>query len=378
MKILLPPESQQPPLYCHAADDGSEKSHCGVLQKEQAIAGKKSRIMVFVPSEFVLTLEVKLPSGNRRELLKALPYLVEEQLADDLHSVIISHEKLRPGQKIVCWVVSQSLMQQWAEQLAELGISTYQCFPDFCLLPVPEAAQSVELLLGQRLLQRSGIYRGYAIHADSAAAFTALKEQQSEHKAGNRLEWADAQELLQQQPAVWPDFSLRIPPSAQSKAAHSGARWWPAVAVLLLAILLYTASELWAIHALNARQQQTEAQIESLFFSTFPHIKRLQDAEFQATQALRQLQGGSSNKPSLFFSVFYPLADFLRQHRDMRISSLQFRNAQLRVQVEAANLASIEALQKAISKQTGQPVKLLSASRKGKAMSGRLLIGEAS
>lgn len=111
-------------------------------------------VVVLVPTEEVFITSAALPGKNRKKLLKAVPYVVEDQLVDeidDLHFAL-SQQAIH-GQYLVA-AVENRLMQYWDTALRAAHLHTEVLVPD--ILALLDASDSWTVLLEpERALVRS-------------------------------------------------------------------------------------------------------------------------------------------------------------------------------------------------------------------------------
>ena len=120
---------------------------------------------ILVPTESVLLLAVELPLPSRAKRLEALPFAVEDRIADSLDAVhLVLGAELTPGRYLV-GVVRHELMEAWIERAEAAGLGHAAMVPDALALPVPpEGGWSVDLD-GNRAVVRSGDGTGFACPA---------------------------------------------------------------------------------------------------------------------------------------------------------------------------------------------------------------------
>ncbi len=117
-------------------------------------AAHGAHVVVLIPSEEVFLSNVTLPGKNRKKLLKALPYAVEDQLVDnveDLHFALGTHSE--NGQFLVA-AVDQKLMDYWDQAFKAATISVDTIVPDVSALLASSDDWTI-LLEPDRALMRS-------------------------------------------------------------------------------------------------------------------------------------------------------------------------------------------------------------------------------
>jgi len=102
-------------------------------------------IRLMIPGDTVLLTSAKVPSKNRRQIIQAVPFIVEEELAtdvDDLHFAIGDRDS---DGMVQVGVVDHSQLRFWIDQLNEAGLSPDLARVDSILVPYQEGGISVFL-----------------------------------------------------------------------------------------------------------------------------------------------------------------------------------------------------------------------------------------
>ncbi len=127
--------------------------------------------VVLVPTEAVLLLAVDLPLASASQRRAALPFAVEDRIADPLDTVhIVLGQAIRP-QTYLAAVVRHDLMAEWVAILAAAGLSHARIVPDALALPVPPVGSWNIMGDGDRIVARTDSGTGFAV---PAARFAAL------------------------------------------------------------------------------------------------------------------------------------------------------------------------------------------------------------
>jgi general secretion pathway protein L len=118
---------------------------------------------VLVPSESVLLLRVALPLASRAKRIEALPYAIEDRIADPIEAVHIALGAEVAPQTYLVAVVRHAQMAAWVEAAELAGLSHAAMIPDSLTLPVPEAGEWCAEVQDGRVLVRSGDGTGFAV-----------------------------------------------------------------------------------------------------------------------------------------------------------------------------------------------------------------------
>ncbi len=120
--------------------------------------------VVLVRTEHVLIMTVELPPlANPTRRRAALPYAIEERIAEPLDAVHIALGSEIAPNTFLAGVVRHELMRQWVLRLAEAGLEQATLVPDALSLPIPGPDSWSVDLAGERALVRSADATGFAM-----------------------------------------------------------------------------------------------------------------------------------------------------------------------------------------------------------------------
>lgn len=140
----------------HVRGDALIDAHEGIVSPTDIVA---------VPAEEVLVLAIDLPLSTRRQRLDALPFAIEDRIADPLTAVHLSLGAEIAPQRHLVGVVHHEVMRRWLAILAAGGLERAALVPDALLLPRPaEGGWTIRVDAG-RALVRSGDGGGFALQA---------------------------------------------------------------------------------------------------------------------------------------------------------------------------------------------------------------------
>lgn len=128
------------------------------------IADRGGPATMLVPAESVRLLVVDLPLSGAARRLAALPFAVEDRIAEPLDAVHLAlGTELEPRRYLVA-VVAHATMAAWVEAAEASGLGHAALVPDALALPRPEAGWIVEHAAG-RALVRAADGTGFAVPA---------------------------------------------------------------------------------------------------------------------------------------------------------------------------------------------------------------------
>ena len=129
---------------------------------------KGRKVTVLVDSADVRLYRHYMPTKPSRQILKALPYMLEDDLAEDIEKLhFATGESGFDKDKNQYWIdlaiVNKALVSQWLEALAGAGIQCKVMLPEILCLPMVEGADQVGIELGNNWLIRSSQWQGSSL-----------------------------------------------------------------------------------------------------------------------------------------------------------------------------------------------------------------------
>ncbi|WP_437881248.1 type II secretion system protein GspL [Pseudomonas sp. LRF_L74] len=332
---------------------------------------------LILPVEAVTVCAVTLPTTKARLLQKALPFAVEELLAEDVEAFHLAvGEALGDGRYRV-YAVHRAWLEGW---LALCDGNRPQRIEVDADLLAGEGSQV--LCLDQRwLLGGDGdvrmalapedwpALRAYspAPHSLHAVAGLVLDEQAGErHDIDHPLLWLAG---------LPPRGNLAQGTFARCDDSSGLERWYPVAAVLGVWLVLQLGFNLVQGWQLRKEAARYAASSEALYRELFPDDARLINLRAQFDQHLSEAQGSAGNR--LLGLLDQAATAISAEGVQVRVEQLDF-NAQrgdLAFNLHAGDFATLERLRTRLQ-DAGLAVDMGSASREDSGVSTRLVIGE--
>jgi general secretion pathway protein L len=120
---------------------------------------------VLVPTEAVRLIAVDLPLANRAKRLAALPFAVEDMIAEPIDSVHLAIGAEIAPKRYLVGVVRHDRMAEWIVRIEDAGLDHAALVPDALALPRPAEGEWAVDLGAARAVVRSGDGTGFAIPA---------------------------------------------------------------------------------------------------------------------------------------------------------------------------------------------------------------------
>lgn len=308
---------------------------------------------VLVPAAAMTLTSVHLPEKGQRQALKALPFMLEEALADDVDAMHFTVGP-RDGDALSVVAVAHEQMQTWLSCLTEAGFKVKRIVPDCLALPLQEC-QWAAMNFGNELLLRTGLASGQSLPLPwLPIALEQLKPAQGEVSVASytemQLEGVELKPQSLELPMLVLARGILHAPVNLLSGVYTPKReyskqlmmWKSAAIVIAIACVLALVNKGLTIHQVNGQVADLKAQSESIYQQVIPGNSRIVNLRSQMESQLRALQGQGSGAE--FFAMLDGLQDAFKQVPELKPNSLRFESArnEIRMQVSAKNYAQIE------------------------------------
>ncbi|MGI2066894.1 type II secretion system protein GspL [Shewanella sp. MF08487] len=308
---------------------------------------------VLVPAAAMTLTSVHLPEKGQRQALKALPFMLEEALAEDVDAMHFTVGP-RDGDALSVVAVAHEQMQTWLSCLTEAGLKVKRIVPDCLALPLQEC-QWAAMNFGNELLLRTGLASGQSLPLPwLPIALEQLKPAQGEVSVASytemQLEGVELKPQSLELPMLVLARGILHAPVNLLNGIYTPKReyskqlmmWKSAAIVIIIACVLALVNKGLNIHQINAQVADLKAQSESIYQQVVPGNSRIVNLRSQMDSQLRALQGQGSGAE--FFTMLDGLQDAFKQVPELKPNSLRFESArnEIRMQVSAKNYAQIE------------------------------------
>lgn len=351
---------------------------------------RPSTLMVLLPDSVCSRLIVPIPGARREKALQALPFALEDMVADDLSQLypVLAERPLSPGRWPVL-LVDIDVRTRVLDALNHLDLVPQQLVAMADTLPQPEAGEFsvwVDPVQGH-ISVLTGAHEGMALaplpgrnaaeqlaewlprmaHAPQRVVFHVSLEQPAQWPQGIEFasmaapDWAQWHQLWQA------GLEQNRPLSAITSAKavldqHWQRRWWW-VGAAVLAVLVLTLIGQWIeISQMNRQTERLQAQITQDFHAALPQVSRMVNARVQLQQALDQRAGAGQDAfmPTL---VAFGSAYQAVKPKDARlaIKSIRYEDKQLTVELTARNYEVLQQLLERLKTDGGTDVSQIDA-----------------
>jgi general secretion pathway protein L len=367
-------------------------------------------VIVLVPATTVLTTAVNIPVKGGSRLRAALPFALEEQLADDIEDLHFAAGTRRDSGQVPVAVVAHEQMSEWLEQLDAAGLSASRIVPEnYGLARIPG---TMSLLAAEdQIIFNDGADNEFVMQgakpSDALAVAGALEESDNEdHAPGHLLvycsqgdeerfqhDWnALRHELASVDINLLPDGVL--PRLAVTVAAGNGInllqgrygakteigalfRPWRYAAVLFLTLgVLVFGGKVADYYRLTQEEVALKAQFAQVYQSIRPNDQREVVDPVATVNSVRRGLGAPTALQVLLPSLLQ-LGQAVQQNQTAKIEAISYRAGVIDVRLTAPDVATLDKIQKAVSSSGRFSAAIQSTDQVGEKINSRIQIREA-
>ena len=336
---------------------------------------EQHKVTVLLDSTNVHLNHVQLPTSNRQKMLRAIPYALEEQLAEDIEDFHFVIGKTDSHYGTAVAGIRKDIIDKLIATFHQAGITIDAIIPDAICSPVAPDQWSV-LLHGDKALVQFEALIGTVIDTVNLPLLLKASLEQTENKpekiACFHLDGEQPDSALKQidsdveiiniayntHPLVvfCGEYSkakslnlLQGKYKPRRKSSGHWYRWRLAASLAAVWLLLYLGINLFELNRLEARNSEMTAQIESIYKRSFPGSKRIINPRVQMEQKLNELRGGGGPQGSQFLALLTDSVTVITNQKDIQAQSIDFRNNRMDIGLTGTNLQSVETLNKQLN-----------------------------
>lgn len=384
--------------------------HRGPLESLKDFA-RQRRIVCALNSGNVLLEQVRLPaSRNRRRLQQAVPFALEDELAEDIDALHFALGKertpapdgededeaaLKQQVDVPVAVIEKNTLERWLDVLSEAGFKPHVLVPDVLALPLNDdewtvllhedtawvrtgphtgftcEADNLEILLNAELQTRTPPQRVRIWNHGSAVPEPVLDREDVEVEV-TRTDQTPLDTLAR---GYKRDHAINLLQGEYSYRQEFGKmlKPWRVPGVLLgvLLVLLFGATGV-EYFQLKAENERLNAEILEVYKQVFPRSRNTTDPRRQFENALADLGGGGGEQSPLL-ELMNVAATELNALGSARILSINFTGERLDIETSVNDVQQLDGLKQALEGK-GLETEIQSASAEGDRVTGQLRI----
>ncbi len=389
---------------CNVAGELTGKISAGSLAELSAIATDHPAI-VLLNSQCLHINQLQLPTQNLQKLLKAVPYAIEEFIADDIDNFhfVVAKNKHDSSTSVVG--INEATLTNIIRVFQDASINVEKIIPDALCLAA-DNRQWVCLNYENTSYLQTDITNGMLLshdllpyvltnklqdesqtppekillfsEQDNATAFDALKAEDisddieivnivyNTHPlvvfCGNYKQ-AISLNLLQ----------YKFKP--KRKTSGYWQHWRLAASLTAIWLVLHLGLTSFQHTQLKDSNIATRTKIEKIYKKSFPKSRKIVNPRVQMEQKLKELKGTAGNSSQgLIFLLAESFGTLSHDKQNITLQSLTFRNNRMDIGLESSNLQAVENLNKNLNNNKNIKSEITSSSSEKDKVKGNLRI----
>ncbi|MCK5813876.1 MAG: hypothetical protein KAH03_06445 [Cocleimonas sp.] len=351
-------------------------------------SGKK--VVVFIPNEDVLLTSISIPSTNKKQLLQAVPYALEERLADDIESLHFAIHTEKESDLTRVAVINRQKMEQWLDLLRQHSLHPHYILPSLYSIPFKSESWTLINKTNKSYLRQEK-WSGFSCDHSLLPLFLAeeieKKAPEAIYYAGDENHYpAELSEFEKhsfdnvntvEHDAVVDVLELNLLTGfSRGNSVLFNFNWkpWRPTAILAGVIgAIWLGMMAWQNHLLDKKLANIEAEIESVYKKTFPG-GRIQNAPIQMGQKLKALQKDNGSVGGSPLRAIATVSPFLKKFPKISLKEIRRQNNELLFIISAPNLTRLEAFKNTLIKQGALKVEIKSSTTTADKVESTLII----
>ncbi len=389
-------------------DRGTRRGQPGKGSLADAARDVRGRaVIALVPASEVVTLSADIPAKGAK-LQAALPFALEDQVADELELLHFAAGARRDDGSIPVAVVRRQTLSDWLTWLSDAGIEANRIVPENHGLA--KTPNTMSMLVGDGLVMFNDGERTEFVIADMnpSEALAAAGILGGEESAGKHLlvycdpadseryekDWALLRhELASVDVNQLPDGAL--PRLAVTVASGAGInllqggfgpktefadafRPWRFAAMFLLALgALGIVAKATDYYRLSVERDALQAQFADEYRRVRPNDTREVLDPTGTVNSLRRAQGGAAAGPQVFLPSLQQLAAAVASHESVKIEAISYRAGVVDVRLTAPDIPTVDDIVQSVGDSGRFTASMQSADSVGEQIASRIQIREA-
>ena len=391
---------------CNDAGELTGKISSGALD-ELSEAAANHRTVVLLNSQCLHINQLQLPTQNLQKMLKAVPYAIEEFIAEDIENFHFVIAKNKHNSLTAVVGIDKITLQNIIQIFQQANITLEKIIPDVLCLAANGQQWVCLNYLDTSYLQTDTL-NGMALSHDVLPYIVSNKLQdetqdppekillftEQENTAafdqlqldnlgnGEKLEKIDI--VYNKHPLVvfcghykqaLPLNLLQNEFKNKRKSSALWQHWRLAASLAAIWLVLNLALTSFQYTQIKSANNITKAKIEQVYKKAFPKSQKIINPRVQMEQKLKKLKSGtgSSNK-GLIFLLAESFGTLSSDKINITLQSLTFRNNRMDIGLDSNNLQAIENLNKNLNSNNKIKSEIVSSSSEKDKVKGNLRI----
>jgi general secretion pathway protein L len=387
---------------CNDAGELTSRITTGPLVDLQDLTAKHLSV-VLLDSQCLHINELQLPTQNLQKLLKAVPFAIEEFIADDIENIhfVISKSKASNTTNVVG--INKSTLQLIIDNFQAADILIEKIIPDALCLAANNTQWAALNFQSNSYLQTSKLNGMVVPHDSLTYLFENKLGDESVTKPEKILLFRESEndtafdlESLEKYDIELVEITYNTHPlvvfcgnyrqalplnllqhdfKVKSKSSGYWLQWRLAASLAGFWLLLHLGVTAFQLNQLKEENILTKNKMEKIYKTAFPKSRKINNARRQMEQKLKTLKSNSGTASNgLLFILQKSFNSLDQEAKDVTFQSITYRNNRMDIGLDSKNLQAIETLNKKLNSNDEIKSEISSSSSENNKVKGNLRI----
>ncbi len=379
------------------------------------VRGRK--VVLLLPNHDITLSTVNIPSKNKKQLAQAVPYALEESLAEDIEDLHFTIHALKPektqkdnngsdenthgdntgNHTNLVAIINRTRLSDYLDALSSHHIPVHYVLPQLftleyhpnCWTILGEEAHASSATSSHTQVRLSALY-GFSCPQDMLdvflpeqlekqipeAIYSNLSSDQLPESLGDIPLKQSADPALVKQASILAALPLNLLSGfiRKRKASRFNFKpWKPVFALGGLIAAIWLGILGWQNIMLGKQLEQLDTAIIKVYKSTFPD-GRIVDPPQQMASKLKALEAGKTKTVGTPLPLIATVGPLLKTHKTMTLHEIRYQDNELRLIVRAPDLNSLENFKREAAKQAHLDVAIKSSTTTADKVEATLVI----
>ena len=348
------------------------------------------RILLLIPNNDIVLTSISIPSKNKKQLLQAIPYALEDTLAEDIEELHFAIHKNEDDPETQVAIINHALLESYIGLLKREGITTHFVLPQLLTQASAKDAWSINKWDddSSTVSIRLDDFSGFNCDQSMLEVFLEQHKAQQPSVIYSNLEINQLPETLQELPlerfdsnsasynSVVNSLPLNLIIGFVSRTQGSSVNfkaWRPALVLGSLLAVTWIGIFEWQNNALLQEKNQLTLAIENTFTTAFPK-SRIVDPAQQMTVKLAQLKKNVKQTVTSPLPLISDISPLLKDYKDITLKEIRYKENELVFVMQSPNLTRLETFKKDAIKKSGLQVDIKNSTTTANKVEATLII----
>ena len=387
---------------CNDAGELTSRITNGPLTDLHDLAIKHLSV-VLLDSQCLHINELQLPTQNLQKMLKAVPFAIEEFIADDIENIhfVVSKSKASNTANVVG--INKSTLQLIIDNFQAADITIEKIIPDALCLAANDTQWAALNFQDNSYLQTSKLNGMMVPHDTLTYLFANKLDDESATKPEKILLFRESEndtafdlESLEKYDIELVEITYNTHPlvvfcgnyrqalplnllqqefKVKSKSSGYWKQWRLAASLAGVWLLLHLGVTAFQLNQIKEENILTKNKIEKIYKTAFPKSRKINNARRQMEQKLKALKSDSGTTSNgLLFILQKSFNSLDQEAKDVTFQSITYRNNRMDIGLDSKNLQAIETLNKKLNSNDEIKSEISSSSSENNKVKGNLRI----